>query len=208
MKIELPGLPYEVTALEPYISSKTLNSHHRDHHQSYVAKLSNLIPGTRFANADLSTIITKADGAILYNATQIWNHNFYFSSINKRKEYKLDGLFVDAVKRKYGSLNGFREAIMKSAASIFGSAWLWLIVNENSELELVQEVDAESPLRKGMKPVLAIDLCEHAYCIDYPNRRNDYINSFLKLLDWGMIEKRYCQCLAKKTAKKVHAYAV
>jgi len=197
MKIKLPVLPYKANALEPYISERTLDRHHKDHHQAYVTKLGSLVPGTPFANADLDSIVKKADGAILYNATQIWNHNFYFESISKRRDYKLNGMLIEAIKKGFGSLNGFKDAIIKSATSIFGSGWIWIVVNQRGQLEIVQEMDSESPLRKGMKPILAIDVCEHAYYPDYPNRRIDYVNSFLKLLNWKIIEKRYCQFFTK-----------
>ncbi len=208
MKINLPALPYAAHALEPYISERTVDAHQRDYLKTYVTKLKDLVQGTKFANADLDTMIIKADGLILYNAAQIWNHTFYFSGINKRKEYKLDGNFIEALRHKFGSLNGFRDAIINKAVTMFGSGWIWLIIDEKGKLELIQEIDAESPLRKGMKPLLAIDLCEHAYYLDYPNRRIDYINSFLKLLDWEIIEKRYNQYNVKKGAKKEYAHAV
>jgi superoxide dismutase, Fe-Mn family len=202
MRIELNALPYPIDALEPYISAGTLHKHHRYYYQACVEKLSNLIPGTRFENADLRTLVREADGPIFYHATQIWNHSFYFTGINPRREYIPNGLFADAIRFHFGSLNGFREAFTKSTVSISETGWVWLIIDEYGELEIVSENDGESPLRKGMNPVLTIDLCEHAYYLDYKDRRIEYINSFWNLINWEIIEKRYCHAYAKNGIKK------
>jgi superoxide dismutase, Fe-Mn family len=202
MRIELNALPYPMDALEPFISAGTLHKHHRNHYQACVEKLGSLIPGTSFENANLKTMIKEANGPIFYNATQIWNHSFYFTGIAPKKEYNLNGLFADAIRFGFGSLKGFREAFTKSAASITGTGWIWLLIDDYGELEIVYENDCESPLSIGMMPVLGIDLCEHAYYADYKNRRIDYINSFWNLINWEIIEKRYCYAYAKNGFKK------
>ena len=204
MKIELPQLPYKLNALEPNISARTLEMHHRNHHQAYVAKLSNLIPGTRFENADLESIIREANGPIFYNAMQVWNHTFYFGGINCRKEYNLNGSFSEAISKSFGSMSEFREAIKSSVDSMFGCGWIWLTIDKNGDLKIIQQIESESPLRKGMKPILAIDVCEHAYNLDYGNRRGDYINSFWDLINWDVIEKRFYNCYS---ANRLNTYS-
>lgn len=201
MKIELPKLPYEIDALEPTISARALQVHHRDYHLAYVAKLSNLIPGTRFENADLVTMIKKADGHIFYYASQIWNHTFYFNGINPKREYNLNGRLAEAIQNSFSSFMEFREAFTQSAASDIVSGWAWLIVNENGMLEIVQNNNTENPLRRGMRPILVVDLCRHAYDLDYNDNRIDYINSYWSLINWEIVEKRFCNVCAKNGFK-------
>lgn len=191
MKLDLPRLPYEINELEPYISARTLDVHYRYKQFDYIAKLSNILPGTIFENADLKRMVIQADGKIYYYANQIWNHNFYFTSIHSPKEYIIHEPFSLAIKYNYNSFKGFREQFTKSATSIFGSGWAWVIVNECGKLEIIQVKDTENPLRKGIKPILTIDLCEHAFCMDYKYRA-DYINSFWNVINWNIIEKRFC----------------
>ncbi len=202
MKIELPELPYELDALEPYISASTLDIHYKYHHLAYVAKLSNLIAGTRYENADLMTIIREANGSVFYNATQIWNHSFYFASISTIRGYNLNDRFAEAIRSSFKSFGAFKEKFIKLAASNTERGWLWLIVNESGALEITQDNDTESPLRKGLKPILTIDLFDHAYNLDYRNKRIDYINSFWNLINWEVIEKRYLNVYAINELRK------
>lgn len=191
MKIEMPQLPYETDALKPYISASTLDDHFRNYHLGYNEKLSNLISGTRLENANIQTIIFESDGPIFYNAVQVWNHSFYFSSISPRRAYNLNDGFERAIRNSFNSFRELKEEFQNSAASITGQGWVWLIVEESGTLGIIQQNDAESPLRKGLNPILTIDLCDHAFTIDYHNNRIDYIDSFWNLINWKIIEQRY-----------------
>jgi len=191
MRIEMPQLPYEADALKPHISANTLDLHYRNYYLAYSAKLMGLIFGTKYENADLGTIIREADGPVFYNATQVWNHSFYLSSINTRKGYNFNDRFTAAILYSFKSFSELKEEFIKSAVSTMGQGWVWLIVNESGTLEIIQQEDAESPLRKGMNPILTIDLCDHAYNMDYRNNRLDYIYSFWDLINWEIVEKRF-----------------
>lgn len=191
MKVELHRLPFEMNALEPYISKKTLEFHHGRHHLTYVTNLNNLIKGTKFENIDLETIIKVAEGPVFNNAAQIWNHTFYFACLKPEKNYTLKGPFADVIKGSFGSVSFFKDTFVKSAVSLFGSGWIWLVMNPKGSLEIIQESNAGNPLRRGLIPLLTCDVWEHAYYLDYQNRRIDYIEAFWKLINWQLIEKRY-----------------
>lgn len=191
MKFELPKLPYEMNALEPFISQRTLEFHYGKHHQTYVTNLNNLISETKFENAALETIIKEAEGPIYNNAAQVWNHTFYFMGLVKFKECAPQGILAEALKKSFGTFADFKEAFTKASVSLFGSGWVWLVKNEKGLLEIIQESNAGNPLRKGLKPLLACDVWEHAYYLDYQNRRPEYINAFWSLINWEVIEERF-----------------
>lgn len=191
MAFELPKLPYAADALVPFISAETIEYHYGKHHQAYVNNLNGLVPGTEFADADLETIIRTANGPIFNNGAQVWNHTFYFESFSKTGLRTPVGPLADAIKESFGSFEGFREQFAKSAAGLFGSGWAWLVSEEEGKLRIVQESNAGNPLRNGLKPLLTCDVWEHAYYIDYRNRRPDYIKSFWEILDWNIISNRY-----------------
>jgi len=193
MAFELPKLPYENNALEPYISEKTIEFHYGKHHQAYVTNVNNLVQGTTFENASLEEIIMKADGGIFNNGAQVWNHTFYFMQFDPQgcKEPK-DDLKV-AIDSKFGSFETFKEEFTKAAATLFGSGWAWLVKNENRELEIVQTSNAGNPLRIGKKPLLTCDVWEHAYYIDKKNMRPKYIEDFWKIVDWKIISERFAE---------------
>jgi len=191
MTFELPKLPYKLDALVPHISEETLEFHYGKHHQAYVNNLNNLIPGTEFEDSGLESIIKKAEGAIFNNAAQVWNHTFYFESFSKKGMKQPAGPLADEINRSFGSYQSFREAFSKSAATLFGSGWAWLVRNDNGEAEILQESNAGNPLRKGLTPLLTCDVWEHAYYIDYRNKRPDYIKSFWEIVDWEIIGLRY-----------------
>jgi len=191
MAFELPKLPYKPDALVPFISAETLEFHYGKHHQAYVNNLNGLIPGTGFENSDLESMIKSAEGAIFNNAAQIWNHTFYFESFSKNGIKVPAGPFADEINRTFGSFESFRELFTKSAATLFGSGWAWLAKNNDGTLQILQESNAGNPLRKGLKPLLTCDVWEHAYYIDYRNRRPDYIKSFWEIVDWEIISARY-----------------
>jgi len=191
MKFELPELPYKLNALEPAISAKTLEFHYGKHHQTYVTNLNNLIPGTKFENESLEKMINEAEGPIFNNAAQVWNHTFYFSGLHPAVNSAPLEHVAEAINGSFGSLKEFKEAFIKSATSLFGSGWVWLIKNPKGTLEIVQESNAGNPLRNGLKPILTCDVWEHAYYLDYQNRRLDYLNAFWDIIDWDVVEKRF-----------------
>jgi len=191
MAFELPILPYGSDALNPFLSQETLEFHYGKHHQAYINNLNGLIQGTDFENADLETMILKAEGGIFNNAAQVWNHTFYFESFAKNGRKIPIGPLAEEITRSYGSFDYFKEQFSKSAATLFGSGWVWLVRKDDGSLEIIQESNAGNPLRKGLKPLLTCDVWEHAYYIDYRNRRPDYVKSFWEIIDWDVINRRY-----------------
>jgi superoxide dismutase, Fe-Mn family len=191
MKFELPELPFDKSSLEPYISARTMEFHYGKHHQAYITNLNNLIEGTKFKNADLETIIKLSEGAIFNNAAQAWNHKFYFEGLKPPKNNYLNGPFGQLIIDSFGSIAFFKESFTKAATSLFGSGWVWLVRNPKGSMEILPESNAGNPLRRGLIPLLTCDVWEHAYYLDYQNRRADYVEAFWNLVDWEMIEKRY-----------------
>ncbi|NSW94993.1 MAG: superoxide dismutase [Bacteroidales bacterium] len=191
MPFLLPELPYDLTDLSPFISMETLEFHHGKHHKTYVDNLNNLIPGTEFENADLETIVRKAEGAIFNNGAQVWNHTFYFESMSGDGKRKPSGALLMAIESSFGSFDNFMEQFMKAAVTLFGSGWAWFVKNNDGTLQITQESNAGNPLRKGLKPLLTCDVWEHAYYIDYRNRRADYVRAYWELIDWKVIEERF-----------------
>lgn len=191
MAFELPKLPYELDSLVPFISQETLEFHYGKHHQTYVNNLNSLVAGTEFESSDLESIIKRAEGAIFNNAAQIWNHTFYFESFSKDGRKSPAGQLADDINKTFGSFESFRELFTKSAATLFGSGWAWLAEKDDGTLQIMQESNAGNPLKKGLKPLLTCDVWEHAYYIDYRNRRPDYIKAFWEIIDWDIISSRY-----------------
>jgi Fe-Mn family superoxide dismutase len=191
MAFELPRLPYKPDALKPYLSEETIEFHHGKHHQAYVNNLNGLIQGTEFEKEDLEAIIMKADGAVFNNAAQIWNHTFYFESFSEKGLRAPAGDLGESIKESFGSFDSFREQFSRSAATLFGSGWAWLVKDANRKLQIIQESNAGNPMKRGLKPLLTCDVWEHAYYIDYRNRRPDYIKAFWDIIDWSTIMKRF-----------------
>ena len=191
MEHQLPPLPYPREALAPYMSAETFDYHYAKHHQAYVNNLNNLVLGTKFENATLETIILEADGGIFNNAAQVWNHTFYFSGFSPKGGVEPTGILAEAMIKSFGSYTEFKEKFSKSAATLFGSGWAWLIKKQDGSLDIVQESNAGNPLKKGLKPLLTCDVWEHAYYIDYRNKRPDYIKSFWEILDWDHVASRF-----------------
>ncbi len=193
MAFNLPDLPYAKNALEPYISEKTLEFHYGKHHKTYVEKTNDLIKGTEFENSSLEDIIKKAEGGIFNNGAQVWNHTFYFSQFNPNGQKEPQGELKDAIDKKFGSFEAFKEEFSKAAATLFGSGWAWLVKNQNNELEIVQASNAVNPIRDGKKPLLTCDVWEHAYYLDKQNARPKYIEDFWQIVDWKMISDRFAE---------------
>ncbi len=190
MKHELPKLPYAADALKPLISAQTIEFHYGKHHQAYVNNLNNLIVGTPFEDASLETIIKEAEGGIFNNGAQVWNHTFYFEAFSPSPKSAPSGRLLRLIESDYGTLSEFKERFSKAAATLFGSGWAWLVLNNQGHLEICQESNAGNPLRRGLKPLLTCDVWEHAYYLDYQNRRPDYVQGFWNLVDWKVVEER------------------
>lgn len=191
MKFILPQLPYLADALEPTISAETISFHYGKHHQTYVNNLNNLVLGTEFENADLDTIVKKSSGAIYNNAAQIWNHNFYFLSLTPNAGTKPSSELEKAIEESFGSFDAFKDEFSKSAVAIFGSGWVWLAKNTDGKLEIIKESNAGNPLTSGKTPLLTFDVWEHAYYIDYQNRRADHVAAIWDLVDWNVVSMRF-----------------
>jgi superoxide dismutase, Fe-Mn family len=191
MAFELPKLPYKEDALVPFISAETLEYHYGKHHQAYVNNLNGLIPGTEFENSGLESIIARAEGGIFNNAAQVWNHTFYFESFSKNGSKTPVGDLEEAIRKSFGTFESFKEQFTKSASTLFGSGWAWLAKKDDGSLLIIQESNAGNPLRKGLKPILTCDVWEHAYYIDYRNKRPDYIKSFWEIIDWEKVSSRF-----------------
>jgi superoxide dismutase, Fe-Mn family len=184
MTFELPALPYDKNALEPHISEETLDYHYGKHHQTYVTNLNNLVEGTEFATMSLEEIIQKSSGGVFNNAAQVWNHTFYWNSLNNKGGGEPTGAIAAAIVEHFGSFDSFKEQFTKTAVTTFGSGWAWLVKNTTGALELVSTSNAGNPLTEGKTPILTCDVWEHAYYIDYRNVRPKYLEAFWKLVNW------------------------
>lgn len=188
---ELPKLPYEMDALQPYISKETLEYHYGKHHQAYVNNLNNLTKDTEFANMSLEDIIMKASGGIFNNAAQDWNHTFYWHSMTPKSSGTPSGALADAINKKFGSFDEFKKAFTQSAVTLFGSGWTWLVKNAQGELEIMNTGNAGLPMKEGKTALLTCDVWEHAYYIDYRNMRATYVENFWKLVNWDFVAKNF-----------------
>ncbi len=185
MKHTLPPLPYEKNALEPHISSETIEYHYGKHHATYVDKLNGLIEGTEFSDSTLEDIITKAPaGPVFNNAAQVWNHTFYWNCMSPNGGGEPSGALLTKINDTFGSVESFKEAFIDSAINNFGSGWTWLVKKSDGSLAVVNTSNAGCPLTEGDTPLLTCDVWEHAYYIDYRNRRPDYLKSFWSLVNW------------------------
>ena len=176
------------------MSKKTLEFHYGKHAQTYVNNLNNLIAGTKFENASLEDIIKGADGPIFNNGSQAWNHTFFFDGLTPKQKPEPTGELLEAIEMSFGSFGSMKEQFSKAAASLFGSGWVWLVM-DGKELDIVPTSNAGNPIRDNRKPILCLDVWEHAYYLDYQNRRPDFITNFWELVDWAKIEKRYKESL-------------
>ena len=189
---ELVQLPYAPEALEPVISANTLSFHYGKHLQSYVNNLNGLLPGSPFADKSLVEIVRTADGAMFNNAGQILNHNLYFTQFRApRADNRPTGELAAAIDAQFGSFDAFREDFSKKGAGLFGSGWVWLSADADGKLVVTQEANAGNPVQKGLTPLLTFDVWEHAYYLDYQNRRPDHLAALWQIIDWDVVGKRY-----------------
>jgi len=188
----LPELPYAKDALEPHISSETLDYHYGKHHNAYVTNLNNLVPGTEFEGKSLEDVVKSApQGGIFNNAAQVWNHTFYFTGMGPDGGGVPEGVLADAIDAAFGSFAAFQEAFTKAAATNFGSGWTWLVKNAAGALEIVNTSNAQTVITGAHKPVLTIDVWEHAYYVDKRNARPAYIGAWWNVVDWSVAAERF-----------------
>ena len=195
MPISLSDLPYSADALEPYISAKTLEFHYGKHHKAYVDKLNAAIAGTPYDDQPIEKIIAAAheasDAGVFNNAAQAWNHSFLWRSMAPDARGAPTGPLADAIKERFGDLQGFRAAFKKAALGQFGSGWAWLIASSEG-LEIVSTGNADTPLTDGVTPLMTLDVWEHAYYLDFQNKRDEYVDAFLNnLINWDFAEQNF-----------------
>ena len=191
MKFTLMTLPYAPDALEPVISKETIGFHHGKHLAGYVNNLNGLLEGSPLAGLPLEEIVLKAEGGMLNNAGQILNHNMYFGQFCAPKaDNAPTGKLAEAIVRDFGSFDAFQEAFQKAGATLFGSGWVWLSADKDGKLVITQEPNAANPIQKGLKPLLTFDVWEHAYYLDYQNRRPDHLSALWSIVNWSVIESR------------------
>ena len=191
MKFELVKLPYATNALEPVISKQTIELHHGKHLQTYVNNLNNLIQGTKFENADLETIVKESEGGLFNNAGQVLNHNIYFTQFSPTGGGNPSGELAVAINAAWGSFENFQKEFEAAGLSLFGSGWVWLAAGKDGKLSITKEANGGNPVTKGLNPLLGFDVWEHAYYIDYQNRRADHLKELWKIINWKAVESRY-----------------
>lgn len=206
MPFTLPELPYAKTALEPFISAQTFDFHHGKHHNAYVVNLNKLLEGHEWANASLEEIIVKSAGdaskaGFFNNAAQIWNHTFFWHSMKPAGGGKPAGALAAKIEADFGSYEKFVEEFKTAGATQFGSGWAWLVLDADGTLKVTKTANAELPMTKNQTALLTLDVWEHAYYIDYQNRRPDFIATFLdKLVNWDFAASNFEAAQQKKAA--------
>ncbi|WP_225639177.1 Fe-Mn family superoxide dismutase [Candidatus Profftia sp. (ex Adelges kitamiensis)] len=191
MSLTLPTLPYKKNALEPFISEETLNYHYTKHHANYLINLNNMIQGTEFADKSLEDIIKTATGDIFNNAAQVWNHTFYWQSLAPKISNIPIGIVAEEINQIFGSFKCFKEKFTQAAINNFGSGWTWLVKNTDNSLSIINTSNAATIITGVAKPLLTIDVWEHAYYIDYRNARSKYLENIWSLVNWEFVANNY-----------------
>jgi len=192
--MNLIELPYAPNALEPVISAATLGFHHGKHLQAYVNNLNAALPGSPYEGMSLEEIVCNADGGVFNNAGQILNHNLYFTQFRAPREGNAPtGALKGQIERQFGSFETFKTEFVAKGAGLFGSGWVWLSADEDGRLVISQEPNASNPVTKGLRPLLTFDVWEHAYYLDYQNRRPDHLKALWTIIDWDEVERRYAE---------------
>ena len=192
--IHLISLPYAPNALEPVISRETIDYHHGKHLQTYVDNLNKLVAGTEFETMPIEEIVCKSQGGIFNNAGQILNHNLYFTQFQPLTSNPLiPEPLAHAINRDFGSFEAFKAEFEQKGTTLFGSGWVWLSADKDGKLVITQETNANNPVTKGLKPLLTMDVWEHAYYIDYRNRRAAHLQALWQIINWEEIERRYAE---------------
>lgn len=191
MKFSQPRLPYAVDALQPYISRNTIDYHYGKHESNYINTLNALIEGTEFENMSLEDIIVKSEGKIFNNASQAWNHIFYFFQFSPEGLKEPTGKLREKIDTTFGSFDEFKRQFEEKGATLFGSGWVWLSADKNGDLHITQSPNAGNPMTEGLRPIMTFDVWEHAYYLDYQNRRADYLKQLWNIVDWDIVSMRY-----------------
>lgn len=191
MKFTQPRLPYSPAALAPVISAQTIDYHYGKHEKAYIDTLNSLIEGTPFEDMALEQIICKSDGKLFNNASQAWNHIFYFFQFNPSGLKEPSGKLREQIEKQFGGFEEFKKKFEEAGATLFGSGWVWLSADDKGELFITQGGNASNPLVDGLKPIMTFDVWEHAYYLDYQNRRAEYLHKLWDIIDWDIIEIRY-----------------
>ena len=191
MLYTLPQLPYASESLAPVISKETVDFHYGKHEKTYIDNLNSLIKGTKLEDKPLEEIIKSTTGSLYNNAAQAWNHIFYFFSFSPDGRREPLGALRQAINTQYGSFESFKKQFEDVGVKIFGSGWVWLSSNDDGNLFITQGTNASNPLSEGLTPILTFDVWEHAYYLDYQNRRADALHALWDILDWEVIESRY-----------------
>jgi Fe-Mn family superoxide dismutase len=196
MAFELPQLPYAYDALEPHIDARTMEIHHSKHHAGYTSKLNAAVEGTELEGKDIETLLHdhSNNAAVRNNGGGFWNHNLFWECMSPNGGGQPSGALGEAIDRDFGSFDAFKDAFAKAAATRFGSGWAWLCVNDG-KLEVCSSANQNNPLMPGVgcggHPILGLDVWEHAYYLNYQNRRPDYINAFFEVVDWNAVGARF-----------------
>ncbi len=190
-RFEPKPLPYSAEALTPAISKETLDYHHGKHYHAYLNKLNELIEKSPFEEMSLEEIVCSAEGPTYNNAAQVWNHEFYFETLSPEAAHRPTGPLLSAIERDFGSFDELKRRMTEAALALFGSGWVWLSEEDSGQLTILSEPNAGNPLRYEQRPLLAIDVWEHAYYIDYRNARKAAIEALWPLIDWRIVEARY-----------------
>ena len=190
MKFVLPELPFPKDSMKGIISEEAFDFHHGKHHATYVTNLNNLIAGTEFENMELDEIIKKSEGGLFNNAAQTFNHTFFWNCLSPNGGGTPSGNVFDAITKDFGSFDDFKDKFSKAATTLFGSGWAWLAKNPDGKLEIIQLSNAGTPLTSNKKPILTLDVWEHAYYIDYRNARPKFIEKFWDIVNWDWASKQ------------------
>jgi superoxide dismutase, Fe-Mn family len=193
MAYELPPLPYALDALQPHMSKETLEFHWGKHHKTYVDNLNKLAPGTEYEGKSLEQIMMSSSGPIFNNAAQIWNHTFFWNCLSPKGGGQPSGPLAEAINSEFGSFQAFKEKFSDTSVKQFASGWGWLIKNKAGKLEIVSTSNAQNPMTDGHTPLMTCDVWEHAYYIDYRNKRPDFLAAFWNIVNWDFISKNYAQ---------------
>ena len=191
MKFTKPKLPYAADALAPVISEETVNFHYGKHEQAYIDTLNTLIEGTEYQDMQLEEIVKKSDGKLFNQASQAWNHIFYFFQFTPGGQKEPSGDLLHQIETQFGSFDDFKAKFVEAGVGVFGSGWVWLSADDKGALVITAAKNAENPMTSGLKPILAFDVWEHAYYLDYQNLRKAYLEKLWDIVDWSIIEERY-----------------
>ncbi len=186
---EMPALPYE--ALGTIISKETLSFHHGKHLKAYVDNLNKLLPGSGLENLPLSEVVRKSEGGMFNNAGQVLNHAMYFEQFSNTPK-AMSPKFAVLLERDFGSVEAFKKEFEQKGTTLFGSGWVWFSADAQGKLVITQQKNAENPVTMGLTPLLTFDVWEHAYYLDYQNRRADYLAALWQIVDWAIVESRLC----------------